>query len=150
MAQLLPGRSMQNMLPFADRALVCTKAMVVVRPLPSLSCMMKLLSMAKPGGIIQGISHNVVVICLGGNDLSVDLDSAQFVNTYIQFVQKIRLQYPRAKIICVAGSFGPGNKWVKFQSHVLASANHFRSIDKNVYYFKFSPFAPKEAIGTPM
>ncbi|MEO6328269.1 MAG: SGNH/GDSL hydrolase family protein, partial [Ginsengibacter sp.] len=45
----------------------------------------------------------VVVIALGGNDLSVDLDSVQFVNTYIKFAEKIRHQYPKAKIICAAG-----------------------------------------------
>jgi len=84
----------------------------------------------------------LVVICLGGNDLSVDLDSAQFVNTYIQFVQKIRRQYSKAKIICVAGPSGADDKWVKFQSHVMAVAHHFKSTDKNVYYFKFRPFDP--------
>jgi hypothetical protein len=84
----------------------------------------------------------LVVICLGGNDLSVALDSAMFVNTYIKFMQKIRLQYSSAKIICVAGPSGPGDKWLKFQSHVLAVANHFKDIDKHVYYFKFSPFEP--------
>ena len=84
----------------------------------------------------------LVVICLGANDLSVDLDSAQFVNTYIQFVQKIRLQYPKAKIICVAGPSAPDDRWLKFQSHVLAVANHFKETDKSVYYFKYSPFEP--------
>jgi lysophospholipase L1-like esterase len=84
----------------------------------------------------------LVVIDLGGNDLSVDLDSAQFVNTYIQFVQKIRLQYHKAKIICAAGPSGLGDKWLKFQSHVLSVVNHFKNIDSSVYYFKFSPFEP--------
>ena len=84
----------------------------------------------------------VVVIDLGANDLSVTLDSVQFVNTYIQFVQKIRLQYPKAKIICVAGPSGLGDKWLKFQSHVLAVTNHFKNTDEGIYYFKFSPFDP--------
>jgi lysophospholipase L1-like esterase len=84
----------------------------------------------------------VVVICLGANDLSVSLDSTQFVNTYIQFVQKIRHQYPKAKIICVAGPSSPGDEWTKFQSHIGAVTNHFKDIDKNVYYFKYSPFTP--------
>jgi lysophospholipase L1-like esterase len=84
----------------------------------------------------------VVVIDLGANDLSVDLDSTEFVNTYIRFVQKIRLQYPKAKIICIAGPSGPGDKWVKFQSHVKAVTRNFKSIDKDIYYFKFSPFDP--------
>ncbi|CAN5193200.1 SGNH/GDSL hydrolase family protein [soil metagenome] len=84
----------------------------------------------------------VVVIALGSNDLSVDLDSMQFVNTYIKFVQKIRLQYPTAKIICAAGPSGLGDKWLKFQSHVLSVTDHFKNIDKDVYYFNFSPFDP--------
>ncbi|MEP6947900.1 MAG: SGNH/GDSL hydrolase family protein [Ginsengibacter sp.] len=84
----------------------------------------------------------LVVIDLGGNDLSADLDSAQFVNTYIRFVQKIRLQYTKAKIICVAGPSDLGDAWIKFQSHVLAVANHFKNTDKAIYYFKFSPFEP--------
>ncbi|MEP7109235.1 MAG: SGNH/GDSL hydrolase family protein [Ferruginibacter sp.] len=84
----------------------------------------------------------VVIIDLGANDLSVNLDSAQFVNTYIKFVQKIRLLYPKAKIVCVAGPSGPGDQWVKFQSHVEAVAGNFKGIDKRIYYFKFSPFEP--------
>lgn len=84
----------------------------------------------------------LVVIVLGANDLSVDLDSAAFVNTYIHFVEKIRLQYPATKIICVAGPSGPDDKWLKFQSHIEAVVHHFNAIDKKVYYFKFSPFEP--------
>ena len=84
----------------------------------------------------------LVVIALGGNDLSVDLDSTEFVNTYIRFVKKIRLQYPSAKIICVAGPSGLDDKWTKFQSHVQAAALHFKSRDKGIYYFEFSPFDP--------
>ncbi|MEO6671806.1 MAG: hypothetical protein ABIN93_00130, partial [Ginsengibacter sp.] len=70
------------------------------------------------------------------------LDSVQFVNTYVKFVQKIRLQYPKTKIICAAGPSGLGDKWLKFQSHVLAVTDHFKNIDKDVYYFNFSPFDP--------
>ena len=76
-------------------------------------------------GLYAKNQPQLVVIDLGGNDLSVDLDSTEFVNTYIQFVQKIRLQYPAAKIICVAGPSGLGDKWMKFQSHVQAVATSF-------------------------
>ena len=31
---------------------------------------------------------------------------------------------------------------MKFQSHVKAVTKHFKSIDKDIYYFKFSPFDP--------
>jgi lysophospholipase L1-like esterase len=91
----------------------------------------------------------LVVIDLGGNDLSVDLDSTEFVNTYIRFVKKIRLQYPSVKIICVAGPSGLDDTWPKFQSHVQAAALHFKSIDKGIYYFKFSPFDPNGSDGHP-
>ncbi len=84
----------------------------------------------------------VVVIALGGNDLSVDLDSVQFVNTYIKFVEKIRHQYPQTNIICVAGPSGLGDKWMKFQSHIQAVTNHFKNLDKEIYYFNFNPFTP--------
>jgi lysophospholipase L1-like esterase len=84
----------------------------------------------------------IVVIALGSNDLSVDLDSAKFVNTYMQFVQKIRHQYFKAKIICVAGPSGPGDMLLKFQSYVGAVTNYFKSVDKRIYYFNFSAFEP--------
>ena len=82
----------------------------------------------------------VVVVALGGNDLSVPLDSTAFVNTYIQFVQKIRQQCPAAKIICVTGHSSPGGKFEKFQTHVKAVVNYLKNIDKNIYYFAFTPF----------
>ena len=91
----------------------------------------------------------VVVIDLGANDLSVTLDSVQFVNTYIKFVQKLRLQYPKAKIICVAGPSDLGDKWIKFQSHVQAVTDHFKNTDEDIYYFKFSPFDPHGSDGHP-
>ncbi|MEO6453505.1 MAG: SGNH/GDSL hydrolase family protein [Ginsengibacter sp.] len=84
----------------------------------------------------------LVIIALGGNDFSVNLDSIQFVNAYIKFVEKIRLHYPKAKIICAAGPSGPGDKLMRFQSHVLAITNHFKNTDKAIFYFNFSPFDP--------
>ena len=86
---------------------------------------------------------DLVVIALGSNDLSVDLDSTQFVNTYIKFVEKIRVQYAKAKIICAAGPSGSHDKReIKFQSHVLAVTDHFKNSDKNIFYFSFSPIDP--------
>jgi lysophospholipase L1-like esterase len=79
---------------------------------------------------------DVVVIELGANDLAKPLDSTAFVNTYGQFVKKIRRQYPQAKIVCAAGPDGLDDTRSKFQSHIKAVVNQFKS-DKRVYYFYF-------------
>lgn len=81
----------------------------------------------------------LVVIDLGSNDLSVALDSNKYVTAYINFVQKIRRQYPAAKIICVAGTGGEGEKLILFQNLVTAVTNHFKNRDKQVYYFAYQP-----------
>ena len=81
----------------------------------------------------------LVVIDLGSNDLSVALDSVKYVTTYINFVQKIRRQYPAAKIICVAGPDGVGENLIRFQNLVTAVTHHFKGIDKQVYYFAYKP-----------
>jgi len=85
---------------------------------------------------------DLVVIELGSNDLSAPLDSLAFVQTYFRFVKKIRRQYAKTKIICVAGTEGRGEKWEKYQSHVKAAYSKISHIDKNVFYFAFSPFQP--------
>ena len=81
----------------------------------------------------------LVVIALGANDLSAALDTAKYVRAYIRFVQKIRQQYPAAKIVCVAGPAGAGEKLTRFQNLVLAATNHFKNIDKEVVYFSYKP-----------
>ncbi|MEJ1237365.1 SGNH/GDSL hydrolase family protein [Chryseolinea sp. T2] len=80
---------------------------------------------------------DVVVIELGSNDLAKTLDSAAFVNTYIQFVKKIRSQYADARIICAAGPDGVDEKESKFQSYIRAVTDYFGPGDKRVHYFYF-------------
>ena len=80
---------------------------------------------------------DVVVIELGSNDLAKPLDSTAFVNSYIQFVNKIRGQYANARIICAAGPDGIDEKESKFQSYVKAVTDYFGPSDKRVYYFYF-------------
>ncbi len=82
---------------------------------------------------------HLVVIDLGANDLSAALDSSKYVNAYINFVQKLRQQYPAAKIICVAGPAGAGPKLIRFQNLVSAVARHFKNTDKQVSYFTYKP-----------
>ena len=80
---------------------------------------------------------DVVVIELGANDLEKPLDSLAFTNAYIRFVKKIRKQYSKAKIICAAGPDLPEQKSDRFQNYVQAVARHFKTSDKNVFYFYF-------------
>jgi len=86
--------------------------------------------------------HNepdIVVIELGSNDLAKPLDSAAFINAYIQFIKKIRDNYPHSRIVCAAGPNEKGDSSVKFQSYVNTVVQYFASTDKMVYYFNFSP-----------
>jgi len=86
--------------------------------------------------------HNepdVVVIELGSNDLAKPLDSAAFVNAYIQFIKKVRSNYPHTSIVCAAGPNEKGDSSLKFQSYVNTVVQYFASTDKLVYYFNFSP-----------
>ena len=82
----------------------------------------------------------MVVIALGTNDVSVALDEDQFVTTYVQFINKIRSYYPKAKIICAAGPNSGGGKWVLLQRiiHRTVSENS----NNDVHYFEFSNFIP--------
>lgn len=81
----------------------------------------------------------LVVINLGSNDLSAPLDSVKFVSTYVNFVQKIRTQYPAAKIICTAGPADEGERLVRFQNLVTGVNQYFKDKDSHVYYFAFQP-----------
>lgn len=79
---------------------------------------------------------DVAVIELGSNDLAKPLDSTKYVNAYIDFVNKIRAQYPVAKIVCVSGPLGLGDSTSTFYTYVRNVVNHFSS-DKNIFHFDF-------------
>ena len=82
----------------------------------------------------------LVVIELGTNDISVDVDSEKFITTYQQFIKRVRGYYPKAKIICAAGPNPGGDKWLLMQrmiQKVVATINL-----GDVYYFEFSNFIP--------
>ncbi len=95
---------------------------------------------------------DVIVINLGTNDFSAeasgyaDVDSATFVNTYVDFISKLRGYYPKTKIICVVGvmmsDYWPAGKkhWTRIQQYVTA-VKDFKNQngDKDVYYFKLNP-----------
>ncbi len=58
----------------------------------------------------------IVVLDLGGNDFSAALDSTAFVNTYIEFLKRIRNNYSSAEIVCIAGPDSPGEEFDKWRS----------------------------------
>jgi hypothetical protein len=84
----------------------------------------------------------LVVIDLAGNDLSAPLDSAEFVNTYVDFLKHIRKNYVTATIVCIAGPSSPDKGWPTWQNLIHGVVNQFGKIDKAVHYFEFTPFEP--------
>ncbi len=82
----------------------------------------------------------VVVIELGTNDISVEVDAEKFVAAYQQFINKIRGYYPNATIICAAGPNPGGDKWELMQKMIHSVVNHFAK--DHVNYFEFRNFVP--------
>jgi lysophospholipase L1-like esterase len=82
----------------------------------------------------------VVVIELGTNDISVDLDAEKFITTYQQFIKKIRNNYPNATIVCAAGPNPGGDKWILLQKMIHSVVNKVNLA--NIFYFEFSNFTP--------
>lgn len=79
---------------------------------------------------------DVVAIELGSNDLAKPLDSAKYVDSYIEFVNKIRTQYPIAKIICISGPLDLNDSANTFSRYVQDVVKHFNN-DTNIYHFDF-------------
>ena len=84
----------------------------------------------------------IVVLDLGGNDFSAALDSTAFVNTYIEFLKRIRNNYSSAEIVCIAGPDSPGEEFDKWRSYIHSVVNRVEKTDTKVNYFEFSPFEP--------
>lgn len=96
---------------------------------------------------------DVVVINLGTNDFAAEVssatykvDSTQFVQTYIAFIQKLRSYYPNASFICCVGTmmsdYYPvgGKHWTRIQNYVSSVAQYFNSQgDSKVYYLMLDP-----------
>ena len=83
-----------------------------------------------------------VVIDLGGNDLSAPLDSSFFVNSYMEFLKRIRNNYQTAKIVCIAGPGDAGEEWDKWRSLIHAVVDQYGKRDPLTCYFEFTPFKP--------
>jgi hypothetical protein len=84
----------------------------------------------------------LVVIDLAGNDLSAPLDSAEFVNAYVKFLNRIRKNYAEAIIVCVAGPSSDNENWATWKNLIHGVVNQFKSTDSAVHYFEFSTFEP--------
>jgi lysophospholipase L1-like esterase len=80
----------------------------------------------------------LVVINLAGNDLSAPLDAAEFVNTYVGFLKRIRANYPVAAIVCVAGPSSDNAQWILWRNLIHDVVKQFGAVDKAVHYFEFS------------
>ncbi|HET9826691.1 MAG TPA: SGNH/GDSL hydrolase family protein [Chitinophagaceae bacterium] len=80
---------------------------------------------------------DVVTICLGQNDGIQD--SVKFCSAYCRFVERLRENYPKAKIICLTSPMADEKLLVvlkKYLSSVAAFENHRG--DNNVYTYFFS------------
>jgi len=91
---------------------------------------------------------DLVSICLGTNDFSDgdgtykrdELDSAKFINDYIQFVKRIRARYPHAQICCLTSPMFSGDKSARLMEYLSAVIKHMHEVenDDKVHIFKFS------------
>lgn len=82
----------------------------------------------------------MVVIDLGSNDFSAPVDSVEFTTVYLNFLKRVRKNYPHATIVCAAGPSGAGEKFDTQKSYTETVVNAFKKEDKAVHYFAFSPF----------
>jgi len=85
---------------------------------------------------------HIVFIDLIANDLSAPLDSSEFILAYLDFLKRIRVNYPDAVIICAAGPASPGKKWETTRSYIHKIVDEFGKADSKINYFEFSPFVP--------
>ncbi len=82
----------------------------------------------------------MVVIDLGGNDFSAAVDSVKFTTAYLNFIKRVRKNYPQSMMVCIGGPSGGGEKFNTQESYIQSVVNEFKKVDKAVFYFGFSPF----------
>jgi hypothetical protein len=96
---------------------------------------------------------DVIVINLGTNDYFLEsknkpLNDSLFVQTYIQFVEKLLVYYPDAKIICANGSmlndnWPEGKCWSRIQKNIAKVCEYFHAKGhEEIYSFFFTPQQP--------
>lgn len=87
----------------------------------------------------------VVVVNLGTNDFAKDTpDSMIFVNTYVNFLKRLRNYYPSASIFCLDGpmvsDYYPqgAEHLTKLRNYIKAAQRRIDPEEKNVYTFSLS------------
>jgi hypothetical protein len=102
----------------------------------------------------------IVSIALGTNDFSngdgkkqrLPFDSATFVNTYIKFVQLVKLKYPQAQIALLSSPMVNGDRRVLLQNCITAvkeNIDKLFSSGKRVETFFFEPMQARGCSGHP-
>ena len=96
----------------------------------------------------QSYIPDLISICLGTNDFSdgdgsykrTVLDSASFVNRYIQFVKDIRNKYPETQICCLSSPTVNGEKGMKLRSYLSAVIEYMQKNEQDgrISMFVFS------------
>jgi lysophospholipase L1-like esterase len=91
---------------------------------------------------------DLVSICLGTNDFSdgdgtyqrAPLDSARFVNDYIQFVKFIRNRYPEAQICCLSSPMHSGEKSRRLTNYLQKVMENWKKSgkDEKIHLFVFA------------
>lgn len=96
---------------------------------------------------------DLVSICLGTNDFSdgdgrnerLPFDSAQYVNSYINFVETIYSHYPKTQVCLLTSPMVDGEKATMFVRCVTAVKNHFEESDpdkKSIALYFFGGLTP--------
>ena len=81
----------------------------------------------------------LVCVYLGGNDANTGLDSSIFVNKYLTFLNRIRTNYPNAKILCLADSTSGSEKEIQLNSYIKTVASEYGKKFPPIYFFRFKP-----------
>lgn len=94
----------------------------------------------KTGWNFAAHQPSIVVIDLGSNDFSAAVDSVKFTTTYLDFLQRIRKNYPHSIIVCAAGPSGEGKSFLMQKRYIKGVVDAFSMVDKAIHYFAFSAF----------
>ncbi|MEO5909247.1 MAG: SGNH/GDSL hydrolase family protein [Pelobium sp.] len=79
---------------------------------------------------------DVVSICLGQND-GVQ-DSVAFTSAYLKFIDRIRLVYPNASILCLTSPMANEQLTKVMKNYLTGIVNEENKTDKNVYKYFYS------------
>jgi hypothetical protein len=84
---------------------------------------------------------DVVVIELGSNDLSSNVDSAKYTDAYIGFLKELRGYYPAAKIVCLSGPGGLNDEKhnMHFQNLVRGVVTEATQKLDEIYFYNLEP-----------